>query len=164
VKRDTVYQEHSLYLHNWYRKRHGAPKLVLSERINQAVDAYAYRLVCRKMLQHTSGLDYVENLYGGAVGNDGKTKKQHVYAACEGWLEMLKSAKRKKLIITIPDSPYFFSKHIVFQELICFYNQLFNIIDDETDFQMCVSCLIYVWSFVKWANYLRRLIDVTITM
>jgi uncharacterized protein YkwD len=82
------YYEYGLHLHNWYRKRHGSPKMALVDRLNKAADAYAYKLACQRQLVHTSGLDYNENLYMSSDTN--ASKKEHVRMACKMWYDEIK--------------------------------------------------------------------------
>ncbi|XP_035715838.1 uncharacterized protein LOC118438966 [Folsomia candida] len=60
------YYEYGLYLHNWYRKRHGAPALKLAKWMNDSGDNYCEKLARHGgALVHSSGLGYGENLWGG---------------------------------------------------------------------------------------------------
>lgn len=56
--------------------------------LNKAADAYAYQLARRGCLQHTSGLDYNENLYMSS--DTSLSKKDHVRAACKAWYDEIK--------------------------------------------------------------------------
>lgn len=75
-------------MHNWYRKRHGSPKMVLVDRLNKCADAYAYKLACQRRLVHTSGLDYNENLFMSY--DTSASKKDLVRQACKMWYDEIK--------------------------------------------------------------------------
>jgi hypothetical protein len=82
------YHEYGRYLHNWYRKRHGAPPLAMVERLNRDGDQYCAYLAPRRTLVHSTGRDYGENLYMST--DTSLSKKGHVRKACELWYGEIK--------------------------------------------------------------------------
>ncbi|XP_035700840.1 protein PRY1-like [Folsomia candida] len=82
------YHEYGMYLHNWYRRRHGSPPVTMLDRLNKAGDAYCAKRAAMRTLMHSSGLDYNENLFMSF--DTSISKKEAVRQACKCWYDEIK--------------------------------------------------------------------------